>query len=254
MTSISAGQLIIVVIHAAQLSLSLNLPTQVIILKELRRSHLRHIAMSSKEGGQIGQALVDFSLHGIFPDEDISSRRISAQDLAPALASLETAKIKLEVFQMAISFALTQPLIKLLQSDIHKINEETAPDVDQWITNAKSLEDDINRSRTWANDILRRSQAPDVSGKAIEEAEAKVKFLQQEVEYSQQVHLALGSIKHVNGLLDQVEQARDERRILDSLHLLESKRFSLLSLSVADRFQNLGLGWTQFPSENPAVS
>ncbi|KAI0852330.1 hypothetical protein F5Y00DRAFT_227848 [Daldinia vernicosa] len=158
--------------------------------------------MSSEEGGQIGHALVDFSLHGIFPDENISSRRISAQDLAPALASLETAKIKLE-------------------SDIHKINEETAPDVDQWIANAKSLEDDINRSRTWANDIVRRSQAPDVSGKAIEEAEAKVKFLQQEVEYSQQVNLALGSIKHVNELLDQVEQARDERRILDSLHLLE---------------------------------
>ncbi|KAI0119293.1 hypothetical protein F4814DRAFT_411447 [Daldinia grandis] len=158
--------------------------------------------MSSKEKSQIGHALVDFSLYGIFPDEDISSQRISAQDLVPALVSLETAKIKLE-------------------SDIHTINEETASDVDQWIANAKSLEDDINRSRTWANDIVRRSQAPDVSGKAIEEAEAKVKFLQQEVEYSQQVNLALGSIKHVNELLDQVEQARDERRILDSLHLLE---------------------------------
>ncbi|KAI8960574.1 hypothetical protein F5Y11DRAFT_329475 [Daldinia sp. FL1419] len=158
--------------------------------------------MPGTEGGQIGHALVEFSLHGIFPDEDISSRRISAQDLAPALTSLEAAKIELE-------------------SDIHKINEETAPDVNQWIANAKSLEDDINRSRSWANDIVRRSQAPDVSGKAIQEAEAKVRFLEQEVEYSQQVHLALGSIKHVNELLDQVEQARDERRILDSLHLLE---------------------------------
>ncbi|OTB18863.1 hypothetical protein K445DRAFT_314710 [Daldinia sp. EC12] len=169
--------------------------------------------MSANGGGQIGHALVEFSLYGIFPDDDISSRQVSSQDFAPALASLEAAKTKLE-------------------SDIHKINEETAPDVNQWIANAKSLEDDITRSRNWANDIVRRSQAPDVSGKAIEEAEAKVKFLQQELEYSQQVHLALGSIKHVNEFFDQVEQARDERRILDSLHLLEKSWSALDAISV----------------------
>ncbi|KAI1800987.1 hypothetical protein F4811DRAFT_564340 [Daldinia bambusicola] len=169
--------------------------------------------MSVNEGGQVGHAIVEFSLYGIFPDEDISSRQISAQHFAPALASLEAAKIKLE-------------------SDIHKINEETAPDVNQWIANAKSLENDITRSRNWANDIVRRSQAPDVSGKAIEEAEAKVKFLQQEVQYSQQVHHALGNIKHVNELFDQVEQARDERRILDSLHLLEKSWSALDAISV----------------------
>ncbi|KAI1468589.1 uncharacterized protein F4812DRAFT_427416 [Daldinia caldariorum] len=169
--------------------------------------------MSVNDGAQVGHAIVEFSLYGIFPDEDISSRQISAQHFAPALASLEAAKIKLE-------------------SDIHKINEETAPDVNQWIANAKSLEDDITRSRNWANDIIRRSQAPDVSGKAIEEAETKVKFLQQEVQYSQQVHHALGNIKHVNELFDQVERARDERRILDSLHLLEKSWSALDAISV----------------------
>ncbi|KAL7625179.1 ribosome biogenesis protein ytm1 [Parahypoxylon ruwenzoriense] len=159
--------------------------------------------MSSSESGQVGHALVEFSLHGIFPEEDVSSRQVSVRDLAPALKSLASARSKLE-------------------SDIHKINEETAPDVNQWVANAKSLEDDISRSRTWANDIVRRSQAPDVSGKAIQEAEDKVEFLRREAQYNQQVHRALGGIKHVNELLDQVEQARDERRILDSLHLLEN--------------------------------
>ncbi|KAI0381907.1 Centromere/kinetochore Zw10-domain-containing protein [Hypomontagnella monticulosa] len=170
--------------------------------------------MSGSEAGQIGHALVEFSLHGIFPEEDISSRQISGRDLAPALESLAAAKTKLE-------------------SDIHKINEETAPDVNQWITNAKSLENDINRSRSWANDIVRRSQAPDVSGKTIQEAEAKVEFLEREVEYNQQVHHALRSIKHVNELLDQVEQAREERRILDSLHLLEKSWTALDAIPIS---------------------
>ncbi|KAI1138683.1 hypothetical protein F5Y05DRAFT_384813 [Hypoxylon sp. FL0543] len=170
--------------------------------------------MSGNDGGKIGHALVEFSLYGVFPDEDISSRRISVNDLAPALSSLATAKAKLE-------------------SDIHNINEETAPDVNQWITNAKSLEDDINRTRSWANDIVRRSQAPDVSGKAIQEAEDKVEFLRREAEYNQQLHYALRSIKHVNELLDQVEQARDERRIIDSLHLLEKSWAALDAIPVS---------------------
>lgn len=73
-----------------------------------------------------------------------------------------------------------------------------------------------------------------MSGKTIQEVESKVEFLQREVEYNQQVHHALRSIKYVNELLDQVEQARDERRILDSLHLLESRISSLPSPLVTD--------------------
>ncbi|KAI0166757.1 hypothetical protein GGR52DRAFT_555418 [Hypoxylon sp. FL1284] len=170
--------------------------------------------MSGRKTGQVGHALVEFSLHGTFPEEDVSSRRISVQDLAPARESLAAAKAELE-------------------SDIHEINEETAPDVNQWVANAKSLEDDINKSRSWANDIVRRSQAPDVSGKTIQEAADKVEFLRQEVEYNQQVRHALRSSKQVNELLDQVEQARDERRILDSLHLLETSWAALDAIPVS---------------------
>ncbi|KAI1089133.1 hypothetical protein F5B19DRAFT_386628 [Rostrohypoxylon terebratum] len=170
--------------------------------------------MSNDANAKIGHALVEFSLHGVFPEEGISSRQVTVQDLAPALQSLAAAKTRLE-------------------SDIHQINEETASDVNQWITNAKSLQDDVNRSKSWANDIVRRSQAPDVSGKTIQEAEEKVAFLRREAEYNQQVHHALKSIKHVNELLDQVEQARDERRILDSLHLLEKSWTALDAIPVS---------------------
>ncbi|KAH7033468.1 uncharacterized protein B0I36DRAFT_109508 [Microdochium trichocladiopsis] len=159
--------------------------------------------MTEKEAGQAGQALVEFALSGAFPEEPLSSQRVTLKELGPALEALAQAKSRLE-------------------SEIHSINEETAPEVSQWAANAKSLEEDINRSRAMANDIVRRSEAPDVSGKTIREAEDKVSFLQQETAYNQQVRNALVSIKNVNEILDKVEIARDERRILDSLHLLES--------------------------------
>lgn len=83
------------------------------------------------------------------------------------------------------------------------------------------VQDDIILSKALANDILKQSEAPQASGKAIEGAETRAAFLARELDYNTQLRNALKGIKAVNQILDQVEQARDERRILDALHLLE---------------------------------
>jgi centromere/kinetochore protein ZW10 len=84
------------------------------------------------------------------------------------------------------------------------------------------LQEDIFRSKAMANEIERQSEAPDVSGEAVQDAEEKAEFLNREVQYSQQLHGVLQSIKSVHQLLSEVEAAKNERRILDSLRLLES--------------------------------
>ncbi|KAI2643176.1 hypothetical protein GGS21DRAFT_2191 [Xylaria nigripes] len=170
--------------------------------------------MEVAEADQVGRAFVDFTLDGVFPEEDISSRHIKAGHLVPVLESLAAAKSKLE-------------------ADIHIINEQTAPDVSQWVANAKSLEDDINRTRKWANEIVRRSEAPDVSGQTIQRAEDKVDFLRQEVAFNKQLNHALVCIKQVSRLLDEAELARDERRILQSLRLLEESWSALDSIPIS---------------------
>ena len=111
---------------------------------------------------------------------------------------------------------------------MHAINEDTAEDVRAWQANAQSVQDDILRSKALANQILREADTPDVSGKAEREAEGKAKFLVRELNYNQQVQNALRGIKGVSATLDLVEQARDERRILDALHLLESEQLQVL--------------------------
>lgn len=54
-----------------------------------------------------------------------------------------------------------------------------------------------------------------------------------ELNYNQQVQQALQGIKAVNQTLDQVERARDDRRILDALHLLEKSWTQLDEIPVS---------------------
>lgn len=54
--------------------------------------------MSTTEpAGAVGRALVDFTVDGAFPEEDVSSLKLSAEELSPAVQALAEAKSKLEV-------------------------------------------------------------------------------------------------------------------------------------------------------------
>ncbi|TDZ68343.1 Centromere/kinetochore protein zw10-like protein [Colletotrichum trifolii] len=159
-------------------------------------------AVDTRTPLRLGEAIVGFALEGSFPDEQASSLSLSSTDLSPAIEALEQAKGDLE-------------------SEIHTINEETKGDVSSWVNNAKTLQEDILRSKRLADDIVRQSEAPQVSGKAIQDVEDHVRFLEREVLYTQQLHEALRGVQHVNELLGEVEQAMNERRIIDSLRWLE---------------------------------
>ncbi|KAL6913780.1 hypothetical protein FSST1_011540 [Fusarium sambucinum] len=151
---------------------------------------------------QLSDALVAFSLEGRFPDDVSVLPPVSETDLQPAIQALAEAKQGLE-------------------AELHTINQETKQDVDSWVRNSKTLQEDIFRSKAMANEIERQSEAPDVSGEAVQDAEEKAEFLNREVQYSQQLHGVLQSIKSVHQLLSEVEVAKNEHRIIDSLRLLE---------------------------------
>ncbi|KAK3997690.1 hypothetical protein QBC44DRAFT_315392 [Cladorrhinum sp. PSN332] len=163
---------------------------------------------------QVAQALVDFSVNSAFPEENVSSLAIDAAALPEAIKALANAKAA-------------------LRAEIHAINEETADDVKAWQKNAQSVQDDMLRSKSLANEIIKTSETPAVSGKALQEAEAKAQFLVRELSYNAQVQEALRGIRTVNCTLDQVEKARDERRILEALHLLEKSWTELDAIPVS---------------------
>ncbi|CAG9944469.1 unnamed protein product [Clonostachys rosea f. rosea IK726] len=166
------------------------------------------------EPQQLGDAVVAFALEGTFPDDISSFPPVSTTELGPAIEILEKTKTELE-------------------AEIHTVNEETRGEVSSWERNAKSLQEDIIRSKTIANEILRQSEAPETSGEAIEDAEEKAQFLNREVQYTQQLYGVLKGIQYVNQLLGDVEKASKERRILDSLRLLEKSWAAIDELGVS---------------------
>ncbi|KAL2760459.1 hypothetical protein ACRALDRAFT_1038588 [Sodiomyces alcalophilus JCM 7366] len=151
---------------------------------------------------QLGDAIVSFALEGHFPDEDVSSFSLATADLSLAVEALAKAKTELE-------------------SEIHTINEETKDEVTSWVVHTKTLQEDIFQSKRLADNIELESESPEVTGKAIQDAEEHIEFLQRETAYSRQLHEALSGIHKVNGLLNEVEQAMNERRVLDALQSLE---------------------------------
>ncbi|KAL5093067.1 hypothetical protein Trisim1_011859 [Trichoderma cf. simile WF8] len=169
---------------------------------------------TTTEPQQLSNAILSFALEGSFPDDIAALPSVSETDLDPTIRALGEAKVAIE-------------------AEIHTINEETKDDISSWVQNSKVLQEDIIRSKTIANDIIRQSEAPDVTGEAILDAEEKAEFLNREVQYSQQMHIVLRKIQHVNQLLIEVEQASRERRVLDSLRLLEKSWTALDDVGVS---------------------
>ncbi|PTB69462.1 hypothetical protein BBK36DRAFT_1187199 [Trichoderma citrinoviride] len=157
---------------------------------------------TAAESQQLSNAILSFALEGSFPEDATALQSVSETDLNPTIEALSKAKADIE-------------------AEIHTINEETKDDISSWMRNAKVLQEDIIRSKTIANDIIRQSEEPEVTGEAVLDAEEKAEFLNREVQYSQQIHGVLRRIQQVNQLLVQVEQASRERRVVDSLQLLE---------------------------------
>ncbi|CAK7211027.1 ribosome bioproteinsis protein ytm1 [Sporothrix bragantina] len=172
----------------------------------------------------IGQALVDFSVRGAFPsDNDVATAALRPESLPDAIRVLADAKTTLE-------------------AEIQSIVSETAGDVQAWIENAKALQVAIARRKTLAGDILvrandglddERSEDKKKQTTAEAEAEAHARFLTGELNYNLQVRYLLEAIRSVSRLLDDVEQASSERRILDALRLLERAWSALDAMPVS---------------------
>ncbi|CZR67503.1 uncharacterized protein PAC_17402 [Phialocephala subalpina] len=156
----------------------------------------------AKYDNQIAQALVDFSTSGAFPEEEhISAAYVNSELLPIALGALNTAKAELE-------------------TEIRQISKESAPDVDDWIRNAKAIHDDIEKSRKLASSIVRQAEADEERLEGLQQQENYVEFLSKEVHYNTQLLSSLKAIQGANDLLRKLEVQAAEHNLVDALHTL----------------------------------
>lgn len=95
--------------------------------------------------------------------------------------------------------------------------------MDTWITHAKSIQDDIEKSRRLASSIVRQAEADEQRLELLEEKEAYEGFLEKEVAFNVHLGEALRSIQEVNDKLDKAEGLAGEKRIIEAMAALEGK-------------------------------
>ena len=130
-----------------------------------------------------------------------------------------------------------------MQDEIRKISRDSAPEVDTWIKNAHALQEDIESSKSFAEDIAREAEVGDALYQTAKENSDHVEFLEKEFEYNAQLKEALSGIKAVQEMLDGAEAAGAEGRLLDALNILSS----VLSL---DRYLDFDLTCLRIVGEN----
>ncbi|OBT70515.1 hypothetical protein VE03_00141 [Pseudogymnoascus sp. 23342-1-I1] len=150
----------------------------------------------------LGQSIANFARDGVFPgDEEISKSYVEGEALALALQAVTAARSALE-------------------DEIRNSSRDSAPEVDTWITNAHALQEDIENSKSLAEDIAREAEGGDALQRAAKEDADHVEFLEKEVEYNAQLKEALNGIQDVQKMLGGAEGAGVEGRLLDALNIL----------------------------------
>jgi centromere/kinetochore protein ZW10 len=112
------------------------------------------------------------------------------------------------------------------------ISRTAAPDVDDWIERARTLQADIQRSRDTARDIVQAAEVGREHLEKVKDARAKVELLEKEVVFNASLEKTLLRIREINSDLSDVKSAvveGDLQRAVDKFRTAE-KAFAKLEL------------------------
>jgi len=93
--------------------------------------------------------------------------------------------------------------------------------VDTWIKHAQNLQEDIDKSRKLASEIVQQAEADEARAAALQDKELHVNLLEKEIVFNAQLVEALQSIKRANDAMDRTVELGGEDKIADALKSLE---------------------------------
>jgi centromere/kinetochore protein ZW10 len=108
-----------------------------------------------------------------------------------------------------------------IQAEIRQISRDKASSVDVWIAHAKTIQNDIDKSRKLANAVVREAEADEERLEGLKDKENTVEFLTKEVAFSASLRDGLKAIQVTRDRLRDVEKLATERKIHEALITLE---------------------------------
>lgn len=119
-----------------------------------------------------------------------------------------------------------------VKQEIRSLSKETAPDIDTWISRAKELQVDIQRSRDTAREIVAQAQAGKELKAKVQDSGNKVALLEKEVNFNETLTGTLEHIRYASGVLYQAQDEAVKGRIPKALERLEQAESSIDGLQV----------------------
>ncbi|KAF7923767.1 uncharacterized protein EAE98_007585 [Botrytis deweyae] len=151
---------------------------------------------------QLSKTLIGFASNGEFPDEEVSASALGNDALPLAIEALGEAKLSLE-------------------TEVRQISRDSAADIDKWIQHAQALQDDIDKSRKLANEVVQQAEADESRVTDVRNHENHVELLVKEIEFNAHLLECAQSIKRANDSLDKVVEQADRQEIHEALKSLD---------------------------------
>ncbi|KAK2812476.1 hypothetical protein FQN50_001477 [Emmonsiellopsis sp. PD_5] len=151
----------------------------------------------------VSQALLKFLTDGSFPEtEDLVSAEFPPTAAAKQLSQISKAREE-------------------VKNEICALSQESASDVDGWISQAKQLHEDIERSRSTAREIVRQHEKGQQLQSEVTDAASKVELLQTEIEFNEAVTRNLEDIRTIDRRITSVQSAIEQDDLETALGLFE---------------------------------
>jgi centromere/kinetochore protein ZW10 len=111
-------------------------------------------------------------------------------------------------------------MLIILQGELRQLSSQSAPDIDGWITQAKQLQADIERSKATAREIVQEAEAGKTLKAHVVDASSKVELLRKELDFNVTLADTLEQLQIISGLLDSAQNAASEGSLSQSLEKL----------------------------------
>lgn len=121
------------------------------------------------------------------------------------------------------------------QNEVRKVSRDAASDVDEWISQARKLQDDMKRSRETSKEILQHAEEGKANTARVQDAASKVGLLNNEIAYNESLARVIEQLRDISTLLDSAQDAAVRGHVMYAIERLEDVDGAFKSLG---RFGN----------------
>ncbi|GAM40466.1 hypothetical protein TCE0_039f12836 [Talaromyces pinophilus] len=159
---------------------------------------------SAVNQGDLSKSLLAFVADGKYPDsEDVISANVTPDFLPKALQDISVARAQVE-------------------DEINSLSRDTASDVDGWMSQARQLRADIERSRETARNIVAQHERTQPLRAQVEDAAAKVQLMNTELAFNEGVTHILEEVQKFTAHIFNGRKAVEGEQIDESIISLEA--------------------------------